>query len=278
MAEIIINSKGTLSTTAQTLVNDVSSAESNITSSASSLGNVADIDGIDLSSAGKTLMTNFDNIFTDFSNISQTANNYINNLMSFDIDDFGGSTKSPAGNASTVTFTAGEMLEGGMAMPLYYQQDYEDVPLGTYSNVSEIGCGATSHAMVVSCLTGETITPREFVGDGEWVSGYFTDSDGMSWSFPYAVAEKYNLQVEQTNDIDRVVEALQNNQPVVSSQGYGTFSPGEGHIIALRGVTEDGQILVNDPNVGDSENNYTSFTPSEVDRNAANYWIFDTKK
>lgn len=286
MSEITINSKGTLSTTAQTLLNDVASAESNITSSASSLGSVADIDGINLAAAGKTLMSNFDSIFTDFSNISQTASNYINNLMSFDIDDFSGATStSPTGADSmttltgngTVTYTAGEMLEGGMSMPLYYQDDYGDIPLGETSDMAEGGCGFASCSMVLSYLTGKTITPREFVDD--WSNSYFIDGDGMAWSLPAAAAEHYGVgSVEETTDIDKVVEALKNNQPVMSSQDPGTFCLGRGHIIALRGVTEDGQILVNDPDARSSENNYMAFSPYEVDENACNYWIFDTKK
>ena len=277
MAEIIINSKESLATLTETLVNDVTSAESDITSSASNLGNVTDIDGINLSSAGNTLINNFNNIFTDFSNISQTASNYINNLISFDIDDFGGSTNSTTGNGSSVTYTAGEMLEGGMAIPLYYQEDYEDIPLGYTSDVAEGGCGFASCSMVISYLTGTTITPREFVD--EWSEGYFIDDVGMAHTLPAAAAEHYGVgTVEVTTDINRAVEALQNNQPVISSQGYGTFSPGKGHIIVLRGVTEDGQILVNDPYKGNSQNNEMAFEPSVVNENAGKYFIFEAKK
>lgn len=288
MSEIIINSKGTLSTTAQTLVNDVSSAESNITSSASSLGNVADIDGINLSSAGKTLISNFNNIFTDFSNISQTASNYINNLIAFDIDDFSGETSNSINGATssvtkapstaTVSYTAGELLEGGMPIPVYYQQDYEDVYLTNRTTVSYGGCGYTSLAMVMSYLTGETVTPRDIVDD--WSRQYYTEDNGMSNSLPEAFAEHHNLgSVTKTDDLDSVVEALKNNQPVISGQYMGTFDEYEGgHIITLRGITDDGKILVNDPNVNNAAYNESSFLPEEINKNAGWYWIFEAKK
>ena len=170
-----------------------------------------------------------------------------------------------------------EFLEGGMSIPLYYQEDYGDIPLGNTSDVAEGGCGFAACSMVISYLTGKAITPREFVDD--WSERYFIDDVGMSWSLPEAAAEHYGVgSVEETTDINRVIEALKNNQPVISSQGYGTFSPGEGHIIVLRGVTEDGLILVNDPYKGNSQNNATAFDPSVVNENAAQYWIFEAKK
>ena len=277
MSEIIVNSKTGLSTEIENLLNVIETEASSLDSEASFLSSIQNCDDIDLSSAGKTILNNFDSIFTDYTGVAQTMSNYINNLIALDIDDFNGTTATSATAGGNVTYTAGEMLSGGLAIPLYYQQDYEDISLGYTSDVAEGGCGFTSCSMVASYLTGQTITPREFVDD--WSERYFIDDVGMDWGLPAATAEHYGLgEVKATTDIDEVVAALQNNQPVVSSQGYGTFSRGEGHIIALRGVTEDGQILVNDPDSYNSDNNTMAFDPSEVDRNAANYWIFEAKK
>lgn len=298
MAEIIVNSKNSLLSKIESLTSDIDSDASSIESSASSLSGVQNCEDIDLSTAARTIVSNFNNIFTDFSNVSKTASNYINNLIGFDINDFsavtsagatgtpGVSTDTSPGSDNTntgsgetpVTYTAGEILPGGMAIPMYYQQDYEDVGLGYSSNVAEAGCGFTSCSMVVSYLTGQTITPREFVGD--WSQEHFGDDIGMYYTLPQAAADHYGLgTVEETYDIDRVVEALQNGQPVISSQDGGTFDQyGYGHLITLRGVTDDGRILVNDPNINNSEYNTSSFTAEEIDENVGKYFIFEAKK
>lgn len=77
-------------------------------------------------------------------------------------DYSGSSTSSEPGSLTGVKY-----LEGGMPIPLYYQQDYKDVSLkpGTSKTVSSSGCGFASCSMIVSYLLDKKITPREFVGD-----------------------------------------------------------------------------------------------------------------
>ncbi len=172
----------------------------------------------------------------------------------------------------------GETLEGGMPIPIYYQGDYADVSLGSGRNIATSGCGFTSGSMIVSYLLDQKITPRELISS--WSRAYYVPGSGMSWSFPSALAKHYNLgTVKSTNSITEVVNALKKNQPVMSSQSAGLFTRG-GHIIVLRGIDGNGNILVNDPNknnaVGKGYNN-RAFTPAEIDASAANYWIFEAK-
>lgn len=191
-------------------------------------------------------------------------------------DYSGSATPSEAGPLTNVKY-----LEGGMPIPLYYQQDYKDVSLrpGTSKTVSSSGCGFTSCAMIVSYLLDKKITPREFVGD--WSRKYYVYNQGMSWGLPQAAATHYGLgSVESTTSSKRMVEALRNNQPVMSSQSAGLFTSG-GHLIVLRGVTADGKILVNDPNRGNAVGkNYNSrkFTVAEIERSNKKYFIFPKKK
>ena len=172
-----------------------------------------------------------------------------------------------------------EYLGGGMPIPLYYQQDYKDVILQSPNKtVSSSGCGFTSCSMVVSYLLNEKITPREFVSD--WSRKHYY-SGGMLWTLPQATMEHYGLEsVEQTTSIDKVVQALRDNHPVMSSQGPGLFTSG-GHLIVLRGITSDGKILVNDPNRNNAINkgyNDRKFSPSEINASNRMYFIFPQKK
>lgn len=171
-----------------------------------------------------------------------------------------------------------EYLDGGMPIPIYYQQDYGDVILSAPKTVSSSGCGFTSCSMVVSYLLSEKITPREFV-DTWSRKHYYTG--GMLWSLPQATMEHYGLEsVIQTTSIDAVVQALRENHPVMSSQGSGLFTS-RGHLIVLRGVTSDGKILVNDPNKYNAVNkgyNERQFTPAEINASNRQYFIFPTKK
>lgn len=192
-------------------------------------------------------------------------------------EDYSGSaTPSEPGSLSGASY-----LSGGMPIPIYYQQDYKDVSLkpGTSKTVSSSGCGFTSCAMIVSYLLDKKITPREFVGD--WSRKYYVYNQGMSWGLPQAAATHYGLgNVEATTSSSRMVEALRNNQPVMSSQAAGLFTSG-GHLIVLRGITADGKILVNDPNRGNAVGkNYNSrkFSVAEIQASNKRYFIFPKKR
>lgn len=112
--EIIVNSKSGLSSSIDNLLNSVNSADSTISSSASSLSGVSDCDEIELSAAAQTLISNFEAIFQDFLNVSNSANNYITNLVAFDIDDFSnliGESSSAKSNQSNNSSSSSQ--EGG---------------------------------------------------------------------------------------------------------------------------------------------------------------------
>ncbi len=170
--------------------------------------------------------------------------------------------------------------KGGMPIPSYYQGDYADVVLSGDKTIASSGCGFTSGAMVASYLTGKTLTPRDIIGS--WSRAYYVYNQGMSWEFPKALADHYNLgTVTPTNSAEQVLRALRNNQPVMCSQRPGLFTSG-GHIIVLRGVDKSGKVLVNDPNklnaLGKNYNTRAFDMNTEINSTAAIYWIFPQKK
>ena len=189
-----------------------------------------------------------------------------------------GTGDEPGGSSGSGGSSGPSNLSGGMPIPMYYQQDYDDVILAYPDRtVAGSGCGFTSCAMIISYLLDQRITPREFVGD--WSRAHYCSS-GMIWTLPQAAVEHYGLaSVRQTTSIDEAVQALRDNHPVMSSQGPGIFTSG-GHLIVLRGLDSSGRVLVNDPNKYNSIDrgyNNRAFTPAEINRSNRMYFIFPKK-
>lgn len=184
-------------------------------------------------------------------------------------------SNSSGGNIENV-----EYQEGGLPIPSYYQEDYADVYLSSdhVKTVASSGCGFTSAAMIVSYLTDEAITPREFVDT--WSLPYYIYGEGMSDGLPQAAAKHYGLgNIVTTTDITTVYNALKDGHPVMSSQNPGIFTS-SGHLIVLRGVTSDGKILVNDPlknNAINKNYNDRKFTLEEINQSARKYFIWPKK-
>ena len=175
-----------------------------------------------------------------------------------------------------ITSTSGTYPANGMQIPHYLQTDYGNIPYGGGS-IATSGCGPTSFAMVASYLTGKTITPVDAVS---WCgNSYYKPGVGTYWSYFAAAASHFGCgSVTQTNDSNKVLKALSEGHPVISSQSAGLFTRG-GHFIVLRGVTASGKVLVNDPNDSASKNyiNREFDMMSEIHATASAYWIFDKK-
>lgn len=140
---------------------------------------------------------------------------------------------------------------GGMSIPLYLQYDsrWGRIPFGG-GTISGSGCGATAIAMVLSYELDKSIYPNDIVA----LIGnkYYVPGKGQAWEMIPAVAKMFGCSAKQeTVNADKIVASLKAGHPViVSTSGYGTrqeFTE-HGHYIVLRGLTEDGKVLVNDPN------------------------------
>lgn len=162
--------------------------------------------------------------------------------------------------------------EGGVSLPQYYQNDYKHVRYGN-GTIASSGCAPTSIAMVVSGLTGKTVTPEDVV---KWTGNkYYVSGQGSSWSIFAACAKNWGISCSNLGRSQQnVIAALQAGKPVVASMGPKTFTKG-GHFIVLRGVTTDGYFLVNDPNKKNFNKYGTDrFKTSVVFSEAKNFWSF----
>ena len=139
--------------------------------------------------------------------------------------------------------------DGGMPIPLYLQGDYPQTVCyidGVPKSVKTSGCGAASMSMVISYLTGNTNQNPYVLFKWAYDNGYY-NGNGLGHGCLSKLAELYGVAgtwIE--NDEDKIAEALKAGHPVIAHMGPGIFTTG-GHYIVLRGITEDGYVLVNDP-------------------------------
>lgn len=105
------------------------------------------------------------------------------------------------------------------------------------------GCGPTSAAMVVTAIKG-TITP-DSMGDLFVQYGYRSANSGTYWSAFRWVADVFDIEYQETTDIDKAIELLRNDNYVVCSVANGLFTSG-GHFIVLTEINGD-TITVYDP-------------------------------
>lgn len=185
------------------------------------------------------------------------------------------------------------LLRNGMfpEVPLYFQHDYQNVPYGSYGTVGTHGCGITSLAMVLSYLLGRPILPDELAAQ----YGKYNTEGGSDWGLMTDCPNDYGLTTKQCSWEDwnngYVEDALRNGQVViacVSDNNGNSIFTSSGHYIVLTGITEDGKILVNDPNRYNypEYNEYNNpklndgfangFDPDDVFNGMDTCWIFDT--
>lgn len=162
----------------------------------------------------------------------------------------------------------------GMKIPLYYQyqEPWRGIKFGG-GTISTSGCSITSMAMVFSYLHEETITPDQLAA---WAGNrYYVAPSGQSWSIFPAASSKWGIHCSGLGtNINSVIGALSEGRPVIASMRPGTFTKA-GHFIVLRGITEDGKILVNDPNDNASKQFFNkSFDVSLIKRESKQFWAF----
>lgn len=174
---------------------------------------------------------------------------------------------------------SGTVPVGGLAIPLYLQTDPAWGSLsypyasGRASTISASACGPTCFAMVASYLTSSTITPPEVL-----LGGRYHVSGGTSWSYFAAAADAFGVgSVMQTGSWAHARAALIAGHPVICSQGPGLFTS-NGHFIVLRGLTDEGKVLVNDPNDSQAKSHATrEFEEWQITASARQYWIFEKR-
>lgn len=133
-------------------------------------------------------------------------------------------------------------------LPLY-QFDYRKticIFYGEEKSVATSGCGAACVSMAARYLLGNRTQTPETLFTWAYEKGYYT-GDGLSHNAVSRIAGKVGLKTTWTSSTSAVLSALRNGMPVIAHMGAGTFAE-SGHYILLRGIDENGMIVLNDPN------------------------------
>lgn len=120
----------------------------------------------------------------------------------------------------------------------------------TYGNdtIGINGCGPTCLSMVVAGLLKDTSKSPDAVAEFSVENNYCTVASGTAWSLMSSGAKKLGLKSESVVvGRDSIKAALEKKQPVICSMKPGDFTT-TGHFIVLTGLTEDGRLMINDPN------------------------------
>ncbi len=160
---------------------------------------------------------------------------------------------------------------------VYYEQTwpvYTNYPYG-YNTLGGYGCGPTSMAMVITNLTGHTVTPT-YMADWSYNNGYYFQGRGTAYGLFPAASSAYGIKCSTISVYDKnaVVSALKSGKLLLTVVGYGDFTRGR-HFLLFRGITADGKLLLADS--GKYENCLTEWDYNKVIGQVANtyFWVFE---
>lgn len=130
-------------------------------------------------------------------------------------------------------------------VPLYYQTDYPDVRYGS-GTIATSGCSVTCLAMVATSLTKHMYLPDELAN---WFSTYnsLNHIDKMEY-----MSDQLQLPWKRAENFHVAWQAMQEGKIVIALMDEKSLFTSGQHFIVWTDITEDGKVLVNDPN----RNNY----------------------
>lgn len=144
-----------------------------------------------------------------------------------------------------------EVLPGAMDVVYYSQKDsqwaskYYDTRLIKTQTIRSGGCGPTSLAIVYSSLMEEDLNPAE-MADFAMEHGYCAAPQGSYRSLFTTGVELLELKNYYSGeDLETALEYLSQDCLIVALMGSGIFCD-SGHFVVIRGVTDEGKILIAD--------------------------------
>lgn len=167
-------------------------------------------------------------------------------------------------------------------VPHYFQSYYPHVAYGN-SNIRRSGCGVACVSMVLTYLLDEEVTIEELA------KKYFlckVEGGSSNTLFTYSARDYGVTIVKQANNWEEVMEALKNGHVAIGTANSKSLFTNGGHFIVLAGITEEGKILVRDPNLynysiwnyPDREQGYLyGFEENSLKYNCFPFYIYEKK-
>lgn len=151
---------------------------------------------------------------------------------------------------------SGQCLGGSFSGEFtFYSQTDPEWAGNTYLNgtIGDIGCGITAMAMIITALTGQSVTPDQ-------TATIMNEEGGL---LEYVLPEHWGLNSEEISTTVADVNETLNSGGLVIAYGIGSspFSQ-RGHYIVIRAVTSDGKWQIADPS--NSGNNSKEFDPNNL--------------
>lgn len=150
---------------------------------------------------------------------------------------------------STVSTGTGSCTNAGAGGFVYYSQKdpkWGNVSYGEAGIVQYSGCGPTSLAMIVATFADKNVTPKEMAELGVSSGASFS---GGTKHLPLlqAASAKWGIKFTEAASLDSAIQAVKDGALVyMGGQGAAPFTT-EGHIVVIRSITPDGQVVVADP-------------------------------
>ena len=158
-------------------------------------------------------------------------------------------------------------------MPVYYQNHYSQILYGT-GTVASNGSSITSLAMVATFFTGYSYTPDVLA---RWFAAKATDDAAR---LTYA-CDALKLPYETSEDWEETFRQLKKGKYVIAQMDETSMFTTSSHFLVLTGLTEDGKLLVADPQLSNTVNEVlnakylTGFEETDISTGFRAAWIFD---
>jgi len=150
------------------------------------------------------------------------------------------------GGSCTPTGSTSDFATDGFVIYNQFDPRWASLPYGS-TTIAAAGCGPSSMAMIITALTGQSVTPKETTAYAD-EKGMYTAA-GSSWAIARVVAEHWGLKAKNIpNTVSAVNDVLKAGGLVVTSGSGATPFTSGGHYITIRGVTDSGKWKIGDSN------------------------------
>jgi hypothetical protein len=153
-----------------------------------------------------------------------------------------------------------------------YDPQWAKESYGT-TTIGAAGCGPSAMAMIITALTGQTVTPFDTATYGA-AHGTYAEGQGSYGTIARIVGEHWQLKASQIGpSVNQINEILRSGGLILASgAGSAPFTAG-GHFIVIRAVTSSGMWLIGDSNGSKGiENSSKEWDPAELISRARIIW------